>query len=150
MISNEVVTVSSGNVFADLGFSNPVDRLAKAELAYKISEIIIDRGLKQEDAAKLMRIPQPKVSLILNGKLSGFSLEKLIQFLNYLNQEVQIVVKDRADCKEDMFSLTMPEISKMIKSLFNFPVPQPKHPILASKMPLWDYSEDYLPTHFNR
>ncbi|MBW2977482.1 helix-turn-helix domain-containing protein [Candidatus Woesearchaeota archaeon] len=33
---------------------------------------------------------QPKVSCLLRGRLSGFSLEKLLQFLNILGQDVKI------------------------------------------------------------
>jgi predicted XRE-type DNA-binding protein len=87
--------VSSGNVFADLGVDAPEEALAKAELAVKISEIIEDKGLTQAASAKLLGIDQPKVSALLRGKLTGFSTERLIKFLNALGRDVQIVVKDR-------------------------------------------------------
>lgn len=92
----EDILISSGNVFEDLGLSEPADRLAKAELARKISEIITKRHLNQADAAKLLGVDQPKVSSIMNGRLSGFSLERLIHFLNVLGREVQIVVKQKS------------------------------------------------------
>jgi len=91
----EDVITSSGNVFEDLGLSEPADRLAKAELARKIAEIITKRHLNQADAAKLLGVDQPKISNIMNGRLSGFSLERLIHFLNVLGREVQIVVKQK-------------------------------------------------------
>jgi predicted XRE-type DNA-binding protein len=91
----EDVITSSGNVFEDLGLSEPADRLAKAELARKIAEIITKRHLNQAEAAKLLGVDQPKVSSIMNGRLSGFSLERLIHFLNVLGREVQIVVKQK-------------------------------------------------------
>ena len=91
----EDVITSSGNVFEDLGLSEPSDRLAKAELARKIAEIITKRHLNQADAAKLLGVDQPKVSSVMNGRLSGFSLERLIHFLNVLGREVQIVVKQK-------------------------------------------------------
>jgi len=37
---NKNITPSSGNVFADLGLPNPEERLAKAELARQINNII--------------------------------------------------------------------------------------------------------------
>lgn len=43
---------SSGNVFADLGFSDAEERLAKAELARQIDHIIKKKRLTQERAAK--------------------------------------------------------------------------------------------------
>lgn len=91
----ENVITSSGNVFEDLGLSEPADRLAKSELARKIAEIITKRHLNQADAAKLLGVDQPKISNIMNGRLSGFSLERLIHFLNILGREVQIVVKQK-------------------------------------------------------
>ena len=47
----EDITISSGNVFEDMELSEPADRLAKAELARKIAEIITRRHLNQTDAA---------------------------------------------------------------------------------------------------
>lgn len=92
----EDIITSSGNVFEDLGLSEPADRLAKAELARKIAEIITKRHMNQADAAKLLGVDQPKISNIMNGRLSGFSLERLIHFLNVLGREVQIIVKQKS------------------------------------------------------
>ncbi len=85
----------SGNVFADLDVDAPEEALAKAELAAKISEIITARGLTQLAAARILGIDQPKVSALLRGRLTGFSTERLIRFLNALGRDVEIVVKDR-------------------------------------------------------
>ena len=87
------VTRGSGNVFADLGLPNPEERLAKAGLASEIERIIRERGLSQANAAKVLGIDQPKISALRNGRLSGFSVERLIRFLNALDRDVEIVVK---------------------------------------------------------
>jgi predicted XRE-type DNA-binding protein len=87
------VTRGSGNVFADLGLSNPQERLAKAQLASLIDDVIRERALTQEEAAALMGIDQPKVSHLLRGRLSGFSTQRLIDFLNALGRDVEIVVR---------------------------------------------------------
>jgi predicted XRE-type DNA-binding protein len=63
---------SSGNVFADIGLSNPEERLAKAELAIRISQAIKARRLTQAGAAQLLKIDQPKISRLLRGQLSRF------------------------------------------------------------------------------
>jgi predicted XRE-type DNA-binding protein len=89
------ITMSSGNVFADLELPDAEERLAKARLALKISEIIQKQHLNQIEAAKILGTTQPKVSAIMNGNLSGFSLERLICFLTVLGQDVQIVVKSK-------------------------------------------------------
>jgi predicted XRE-type DNA-binding protein len=89
------VMMSSGNVFADIGLPDAEERLAKAQLAHKISEIIQKRHLSQAEAARILGTEQPKISAIMNGKLSGFSLERLIYFLNVLGSDVQIIVKPK-------------------------------------------------------
>lgn len=86
---------SGGNVFADLGLPNAEDRLAKAELARRIGEIIAERRLTQLEAAALLGIDQPKISALVRGRLAGFSLERLMRFLNVLGRDVQIVVKPK-------------------------------------------------------
>lgn len=83
---------SSGNVFADLGLPNPEEALAKAEVARQIGKIIRRKRLNQTQAAKILQIDQPKVSLLLHGYLTGFSLERLLRFLNALGQDVNIAI----------------------------------------------------------
>ena len=94
---------SSSNVFADLGLSNPEERLLKAELASKISSLIEQKNLTQIEAAELLGIDQPKVSALTRGRLEGFSAERLLRFLNALGSDVEIVVKpkpeDRSEAK---------------------------------------------------
>jgi predicted XRE-type DNA-binding protein len=84
----------SGNVFADLRYPRPEEALAKAELAHKISKIIERRRLTQAEAAEILDVDQPKVSALRRGKLSGFSLDRLVRFLILLGSDVQIVVKN--------------------------------------------------------
>ncbi len=95
------VTVSKGNVFEDLGMSEPSDRLAKAELAREIAEIIKKRRLNQMEAAHLLGVDQPKISAIMNGRLAGFSLERLFQFLNIMGLDIQIVVRQKSRSKKN-------------------------------------------------
>jgi predicted XRE-type DNA-binding protein len=85
----------SGNVFADLGLRDAEERLAKAELAQKIGGILRHRRLTQVQAAEVLGIDQPKVSALLCGQLSRFSIEKLMQFLLLLGRDVSITIKPR-------------------------------------------------------
>lgn len=87
------VEQSSDNVFADLRLDSPQQRLAKAELAHRICEVIQARELTQSKAAELMGIDQPKVSALVRGRLQGFSIERLIHCLNDLGQEVEISIR---------------------------------------------------------
>jgi predicted XRE-type DNA-binding protein len=91
--SEQDFILSSGNVFADLGVPNPEEALAKAELAQKIIELIRERGLTQSEAAKILRVDQPKVSALMRGRLTGFSLERLMRFLILFGQDIQITVR---------------------------------------------------------
>jgi predicted XRE-type DNA-binding protein len=86
-------TRGTTNVFADLGYANSEEMLAKAQLVSRISDIIKQRRLTQSDAATLLGIDQPNVSRLLRGQLGGFSYERLLKFLNALGWDVEIVVK---------------------------------------------------------
>jgi predicted XRE-type DNA-binding protein len=87
------VQMGSDNIFADLGLANPEERLAKAELASRITEAIRQRRLTQTATAELLGIDQPKVSRLLRGYLTNFSAERLMHFLTLLGRDVEIVVK---------------------------------------------------------
>lgn len=91
-MSKQKIGRSSGNVFADLRIPNPDQYLAKAELAAKILKIVQQRGLTQAAAGKLLGISQPKISALLNGRLDGFSSDRLFRFLNTLGCDVRITV----------------------------------------------------------
>ena len=80
------VTPSSGNVFADLGFAEPEEELAKAQLANHIRRIIRRRRLTQVAAAALMGIDRPKASALLNGRLASFSTDRLMRLLTALGR----------------------------------------------------------------
>ena len=95
-MANREFKPSSGNVFADLNLPHADDLLAKAELATKIIEEIQRRRLTQSQAAAILRIDQPKVSALKQGKLAGFSIERLMRLLLRLGRDVEITVKGRS------------------------------------------------------
>lgn len=90
------VRADSGNMFGDLELENSDELLVKAELARKISDIIAAQNMNQTEMAKMLGIDQPKVSALLNGKLSGFSTNRLFCFLNALGRDVEIVMKAKS------------------------------------------------------
>ncbi len=90
---------SSGNVFADLNLPHADDLLAKAAVAAKIIAEIQWRRLTQSQAAAILGIDQPKVSALKQGKLSGFSIERLMRLLLRLGRDIEITVKRRASSK---------------------------------------------------
>jgi len=95
MATKNIIEESSGNVFADLGLTDAEELESKAQLAYRITEIIRGRHLTQAEAAELLGATQPIVSKLMNAQLHGFSLERLVRFLNALDRDVDIVVRRR-------------------------------------------------------
>jgi predicted XRE-type DNA-binding protein len=91
-VNEPTVTYGSGNVFADLGFEDAEEMLAKAKLAVAIKDVIKERKLTQGQAAKLMGIDQPRVSKLVHGRLSDFATDSLLQYLLHLGSDVEIVV----------------------------------------------------------
>jgi predicted XRE-type DNA-binding protein len=89
------VEEGSGNVFADLGFPDSEERKTKVLLAIQIQRILEERRLTQAGAARILGVNQPKVSALVNGRLEGFSVERLMTFLTALGRDVQITVSPR-------------------------------------------------------
>jgi predicted XRE-type DNA-binding protein len=87
----------SGNVFADLGFSDAPDRQTKTRLAMAVNGLLKARRIKQTDAARILGVPQPKISALANYRLDHFSVEKLMSFLNALDCDVEIVIRPRRE-----------------------------------------------------
>lgn len=87
------VQKSSGNVFADLGFPHPERELLKAKLTLEIYRLIKNRGLTQAEAGKILGIKQPHVSALMRNRSGTFSVERLMDFLAALGQDVEISVK---------------------------------------------------------
>jgi predicted XRE-type DNA-binding protein len=92
---NEPITRGTGNVFADLGFPDPADRQAKLRLAYALNQVLDGRALSQAEAAKVLGLRQPKVSALRNYKLAGFSVERLMNLLTALDQDVAIIIRTK-------------------------------------------------------
>mgnify|MGYP001441049133 CR=1 FL=1 len=85
--------VSTGNVFADLGLDKPEELLARAKLLDQVSTLIKNSGLSQKEVAKKLGITQPKVSMLVGGRLSAFSTDSLIHYLSILGCEIEIRVR---------------------------------------------------------
>jgi predicted XRE-type DNA-binding protein len=79
--ADEAITRGTANVFADLGYADAEERQTKLKLAHALNEIVAERGLTQAGAAKLLGVNQPKVSALMNYRLSGFSVERLMTLL---------------------------------------------------------------------
>jgi len=89
-------TVGSGNIFADLGVDEPEEHLTKAQLVSRIADTIAARDVTQARAAEILGVPQPKVSALLRGDFTGFSLERLFRLLIALDNDISIVVEPKS------------------------------------------------------
>lgn len=90
-----MIHARSGNVFADLGLPDAPELLAKADLAIEIGRVLDERGLSQSEAARLLRTSQPRISDLRRGWLEGFTLDRLVRFLNALDQDVEMRVRPK-------------------------------------------------------
>lgn len=84
--------VSSSNIFADLGLDDADELYTRACLGVQVMKIIRERGYSQKEAAEFLGLKQPEISAIMRAKFSRFSQERLIGFLNRLNQKVIIQI----------------------------------------------------------
>ena len=92
-------TKSSGNVFQDLGVKDAGLHQVKAELGIMLIDLIEKRELTQVRAATLLGIRQPELSRLKGGNLSHYSVERLLGFLNCLNQRIEIRVRPSTKSK---------------------------------------------------
>lgn len=81
------------NVLIDLGFDDADELSAKTILAVKLNTLIDKRDLTQTEVAHITGMTQPKVSQVRRYKLQNISLERLMQALVSLDQEIEIVVR---------------------------------------------------------
>lgn len=80
----------SKDIFEEIGFSRSesLSLMRKAELFDEVRSRIQDLDMTQANIAKLLGISQPRVSDIVKGKMSVFSIEMLLEFLDKLGGSV--------------------------------------------------------------
>ena len=88
------ITRSGGNVFRDVGFSQPeaAHLLIRSELMVRLRKVIEARGLKQAEAAKLFHVSQPRVSALMKGRVDLFSVDTLIDMLDRAGFTVKVAL----------------------------------------------------------
>ena len=87
------ITRGTGNVFADLDYPDAAERQTKLSLALAINGVLA--RLTRAAPAERLGVNQPKVSALARYKLDGFSVERLMTFLVALDQDVEIVVRNK-------------------------------------------------------
>jgi predicted XRE-type DNA-binding protein len=94
----KLITKSSGNVFADLGFENAEaeNLLVRSKLIAAIKAYIESEGITQGEAAKRFNVAQPRISEIYQGKIDLFSVDKLINMLARVGRHVEVTIHKAA------------------------------------------------------
>ena len=72
---------TASNVFSDLGFSPQASQELerKSEVLVQLQNFVKRHGLTQAKAAIALGVSQPRVSQLVNGRLSQFSLDELVR-----------------------------------------------------------------------
>ncbi len=89
-------TISSGNIFKDLGFPNPDAELAKVKLASKINRLIQEKEMNPREASEFLGISRSKMTALRNGRLNRFTIDLLFSLLGKLEHQVEIRVSPKS------------------------------------------------------
>ena len=104
----EQLCEGGGNVFAELGFPHPERELLKAVLIIHICRIIKERDLTQLQAADILGITQQQVSAMKNNRLSNFSVDRLIELIVALGQDVDITIRPARESRGEVSVVPTP------------------------------------------
>jgi predicted XRE-type DNA-binding protein len=91
---NSIIIQGNDNIFEDLGFekSEAANLKIRADLMLALKEYIQSQGWTQEQAAEFFAETQPRISNLINGEISRFSIDKLINMLARAGMEVKVKV----------------------------------------------------------
>ena len=90
--STSDLEMGSGNILNDLGLEDADALSTRTALGIQVMKTIRGKDLSHKEAGKLLGLKQPDVSAIMRAKFNRFSQERLIGFLNKLEQKVTIHV----------------------------------------------------------
>ena len=88
--------MSSGNVFADIGFDNAEEMLLKSELVRQVNKTIKDRDLNSIQIKKTLNLDENMLSNLTHGRLTELTIENLFRYLNILGRDLEVVLKSRS------------------------------------------------------
>ncbi|MCW7548361.1 XRE family transcriptional regulator [Photorhabdus sp. APURE] len=100
------VTPIGKNIFSELGFTEQEAQKLhatslqeientlqiKEQLMEEITLWIVDKKMKQAEVATVLNISRPRVSDIVNKKVSKFTIDALVNMLTRIGKPVQITV----------------------------------------------------------
>jgi len=96
-------TVSSGNIFLDLGRSpeEAANLKIRAGLMMKITGYIRENELTQAKAAEILGVTQPRVSNLIKGKIGLFSIDMLVKMAGSAGMAVSLNVIEAIEDERD-------------------------------------------------
>ena len=65
----------------------------RSQLMIALTEYVKRQAITQQEASKQLGVPRSRVSELVNGKISKFSIDRLVNMASRVNLETQIVVK---------------------------------------------------------
>jgi predicted XRE-type DNA-binding protein len=100
------VTKAGSNIFLDLGFEPDEAEILHADSQQQINNTIAlkeqlmselelwikDNHLKQKEAAEILLVSRPRVSDLVNKKVSKFTFDTLLNMLNRIGKPISISV----------------------------------------------------------
>jgi predicted XRE-type DNA-binding protein len=88
----------SGDIFKDFGFSEQESAALniKACLFRKLQAALKESVCIQSELAIKLKLPQPKISDIINGKMAGFSVERIVSLLIKMDYVIRLDVQPAA------------------------------------------------------
>ncbi|MFB0827761.1 helix-turn-helix domain-containing protein [Chromobacterium violaceum] len=100
------VTKPGANLFAELGFPAAEAERCQAESRKRIDETrtlkvqlmdelagwIKDNDLRQEQAAEILHVSRPRVSDVVNHKVSKFTIDALVDMLTRVGKSVRLSI----------------------------------------------------------
>ena len=87
------VTRGTANIFADLGFPDAIERRVRLRLAYALNQVLACRQLSRVEAVTVLGLTPPESVALRQYKLTGYSVEWLMNLLTAVDQDVEITVR---------------------------------------------------------
>lgn len=88
----------TGDIFRDFGFSEQESARLNIKACFfrKLQAALKASDCNQTELANKLRIPQPKVSDIINGKMAGFSVERIVNLLLKMDYVIELDARPAA------------------------------------------------------
>jgi predicted XRE-type DNA-binding protein len=97
MEENIEFELSSGNVFADIGFENSEEMLLKSELVRQINNTIKEQALSTIRVREILNLDDKMLSNLSKGALTELTIEHLFRYLNILGRDLEVILKSSSE-----------------------------------------------------